>query len=64
MNAPRNVLYLDVEFRRIQKMLRESWPQRVERDAQQASKDSRGNALRESYAKRREPDTSGPGRAA
>ena len=35
-----------------------------EREVEQASKDSRGNKLREAYNERREPDTSGPGRAA
>ena len=43
----------------IRQRLQQAWAQ-MERDTQQASKDARGNALRESYAKRREPDTSGP----
>lgn len=36
-----SVLYLDVEIRRIQKMLRESWPERVDEQAQQTDRAKR-----------------------
>ena len=51
-----NVLFLDVEFRRIRKMLEESWPQRVDAQAAQASKSAAEQAYAKTYAQRREPN--------
>ena len=53
-----NVLFLDVEFRRIRKMLEESWPARVDAQAAQASKSAEGDKYRESFNARHTPPES------
>lgn len=60
MSSPivqRNVLFLDVELRRIRKMLEESWPQRVERQAQATSKAAEQTKYREAYNARHTPES-------
>jgi hypothetical protein len=54
VNSLGTVLYLDVELRRIRKMLEESWPQKVAEQAEQSRRTSEETRYREAYAARRE----------
>jgi hypothetical protein len=56
-----NVLYLDVEVRRIRKMLEESWPQKVAEQAEHSARAQRETELREAYNARHSAE--GPKRA-